>query len=180
MVAAVAEGLATTGGHRSSALGSPPIIVVAAAGQDLPALDGVTITRDRVTGEGPLRGMEAGLEALQGQAEAAYVASCDTPLLRPAFVARMVALLQENDIAVPVVEGRYHPLAGVYRTTLLPAIRELLARERRRPFFLFEACRTRRVSPAEWADADPDMSSLRNINTPEDYRRLTAALAGGK
>jgi hypothetical protein len=36
--------------------------------------------------------------------------------------------------------------------------------------FLFDAVRTRRVQPAELTDADPQLLTLRNLNTPEDYR----------
>src|SRR5438128_4376608 len=50
-----------------------PVVVVAAPGQDLPALPaGVAVVRDEERGRGPLQGLAAGLKALQGQAEAAY------------------------------------------------------------------------------------------------------------
>ena len=50
-----------------------------------------------------------------------------------------------RDIAVPV-EGEFpHPLAAVYRTSVLPHIRELLAADRLRPAFLFERVATCRV-----------------------------------
>jgi len=39
----------------------------------------------------------AGLEALHGQAKAAYVSSCDVPFLRPAFVRRLIELLAGHD-----------------------------------------------------------------------------------
>jgi hypothetical protein len=35
--------------------------------------------------------------------------------------------------------------------------------------FLFDAVRTRRVSPDEMRAADPDLRTLRNLNTREDY-----------
>ena len=40
--------------------------------------------------------------------------------------------------------------------------------------FLFDAVRTRRVKPEEMTVVDPELRTLRNLNTPEDYR---AALA---
>src|SRR5262245_8583674 len=62
----------------------PTIVVVAAAGQDLPDLPRhVTITRDEHEGRGPLEGLRAGLNALSSGAERAYVTSCDVPLLVP-------------------------------------------------------------------------------------------------
>src|SRR5271170_2062710 len=65
-----------------------PIVVVAAAGQELPPLPSDVVTiHDLVPDLGPLQGLADGLAALMGRAEAAFVSSCDTPLLRPQFVA---------------------------------------------------------------------------------------------
>ena len=166
VVDAVAAGLAA----------GAPILVVGAPGQDLPALNArVRRVDDEVEGEGPLRGMAAGLAAIRGAADAAFVSSCDAPFLRPAFVARMLALLGDHDIAVPCVAGLHHPLAAVYRVDVLKTALDLLSRNRRRPVFLFEACRTRIVTPADLQPADPGLDSLKNVNTPEDYEGLSAA-----
>jgi len=35
--------------------------------------------------------------------------------------------------------------------------------------FLFDAVRTRRVRPEEMISVDPELRTLRNLNTPEDY-----------
>ena len=47
---------------------------------------------------------------------------------------------------------------------------DLLSRDRLRPAFLFDAVKTRRVRPEEMT-ADPELRTLRNLNTPDDYRR---------
>src|SRR3954453_4940984 len=62
-----------------------PVIVVRAPGQDLPALAGVEVVEDPREGEGPLQGIAAGLRALDGRADIAFVAAVDLPLLDPAF-----------------------------------------------------------------------------------------------
>ena len=155
-----------------------PIVVVAASGQSLPALpDGVTVTRDEREARGPLEGLRAGLKALPESVEAAYVTSCDVPLLVPAFVERMIALLGDHDIAVMEVDGFPHPLSAVYRRNTLPHVESLLAHDRLRPVFLFEAVRTRRVRPEEMTVVDPELRTLRNLNTHEDY---LAALTLGR
>ena len=146
-----------------------PIVVVAAPDQDLPPVPpDITVVRDEERGRGPLQGLAAGLETLIGRADAAYVSSCDVPFLRPQFVRRMIELLGEASICVPKVGEHHHPLAAVYRVSVLPAVRQLLARDRLRPFFLFEAEPTRVVLAEELAD-DPQLQSLRNLNTPEEY-----------
>ena len=148
-----------------------PIVVVAAADQELPALPPDTIvTRDEREARGPLEGLRAGLKALPASVGAAYVTSCDVPLLVPGFVRQMLDLADGYDVAVMEIEGFTHPLSAVYRRATLPRIEELLAQDRLRPVFLFDAVRTRRVAPAEMT-TDPDLRTLRNLNTPEDYQR---------
>ena len=151
-----------------------PIVVVTAAGQELPRLpDGVIVTRDEREGRGPLEGLRAGLKALPEDVDAAYVTSCDVPLLVPGFVRQMLELARGYDIAVMEIDGFTHPLSAVYRRATLPQIESLLAQDRLRPAFLFDAVRTRRVQPAEMT-ADPELETLRNLNTPEDYQRALA------
>ena len=151
------------------------IVVVAARGQELPALPAETIvTRDEHEARGPLEGLRAGLKALPATTDIAYVTSCDVPLLVPAFVQRMIDLLGDNDIAVMEIDGFTHPLSAIYRRETLPHIESLLAEDRLRPAFLFDTVRTRRVQPEEMRVADPQLHTLRNLNTREDY---LAALA---
>jgi molybdopterin-guanine dinucleotide biosynthesis protein A len=147
-----------------------PVIVVAAPGQALPPLpQEVDIVRDEREGRGPLQGLASGLEALSKRVDAAFLSSCDVPFLLPAFVRRIVSLIGEHAACVPFVEGRYHPLAAVYRIDVLKNVRELLASDRLRPACLFEAVPTRVVKRSDLLDIDPVMQSLRNLNTPADY-----------
>jgi molybdopterin-guanine dinucleotide biosynthesis protein A len=154
------------------------IVVVAAAEQDLPDLPAaVRVVRDRREGRGPLEGLHAGLSALSAGCEAAYATGCDVPLLVPAFVARMIDLLGDHAIAVPVRGGRPHPLAAVYRPSVLGAIERLLAADRLRLALLFDLVPTRRAPAAEWADVDPEGLTLDNLNRRGDY--LAAAARAG-
>jgi molybdopterin-guanine dinucleotide biosynthesis protein A len=152
-----------------------PIVVVAAPTQELPSLPPeVIVVRDRREGRGPLEGLSVGLRALDERASAAYVTGCDVPLLVPAFVRRMCDLLGDYAACVPVTRGYQHPMAAVYRRSLVDLVDELLAADRLRPAFLFDAVSTRRVSESELTDVDPQLDTLKNLNHPADY---LAALA---
>jgi len=147
-----------------------PIVVVGAREQSLPELpDHLLVARDEREARGPLEGLRVGLKALASSIDAVYVTSCDVPLLVPAFVKRMIELLGEHDIAVMEIDGFPHPLSAVYRRTVLPQVESLLDQDRLRPVFLFDAVRTRRVGPEEMAAVDPELRTLRNLNTREDY-----------
>jgi molybdopterin-guanine dinucleotide biosynthesis protein A len=153
-----------------------PIVAVAAIEQPLPTLPlHVIITRDERDARGPLEGLRAGLKALPPDVDAAYVTSCDVPLLVPGFVAEMIRLARGYDIAVMEIDGFPHPLSAVYRASVLPQVEALLAADRLRPVFLFEAVQTRRVQLAEMTSVDPELQTLRNLNTRDDYERALAS-----
>lgn len=157
-----------------------PIVAVAAADQALPPLPAdVIMARDEREARGPLEGLRAGLKALPESVDAAYVTSCDVPLLVPAFVEHMLDLLGDHDIAVMEIDGFTHPLSAVYRRSVLPHVESLLAQDRLRPVFLFDAVKTRRVSPDEMRAVDPDLRTLRNLNTREDYEAALRDVEGG-
>jgi molybdenum cofactor guanylyltransferase len=159
-----------------------PIVVVRAPEQALPELpDGVEVVEDAREGRGPLQGLAAGLAAVRERAHAAYASSTDVPLLHPRFIRQVLAALDDDvDVVLPEVGGFRHPLAAVYRTELVDVVERLIAEDRMRPAFLFEACRVRRLdADALLADPalaalDPDLDSVLNLNEPADYEAARA------
>jgi len=151
------------------------VVVVAAERQPLPDLPtDVILVRDELEGRGPLEGLRAGLTALPADVDQAFVSSCDVPLIVPAFVTRMIEFANGYDIAVMETDGFPHPLSAVYRRATLPHVESLLAEDRLRPAFLFDAVRTRRVQAGEMAGVDPELLTLRNLNTRADYSSALA------
>jgi molybdopterin-guanine dinucleotide biosynthesis protein A len=159
-----------------------PVVVVRAPEQELPELpDGVEVVEDAREGRGPLQGLAAGLAAVRERAHAAYASSTDVPLLHPRFIRQVLAALDDDvDVVLPEVGGFRHPLAAVYRTELVDVVERLIAEDRMRPAFLFEACRVRRLdAEALLADPalaalDPDLDSVLNLNEPSDYEAARA------
>ncbi|HEX5136544.1 MAG TPA: molybdenum cofactor guanylyltransferase [Planctomycetota bacterium] len=144
----------------------PEVWVVAREGQGVRGP--FQVARDPAEGFGPLAGIAAGLEAME--AERAFVTSCDVPFLRPGPVRRLLDLSRGHLAAVPFVDGYHMTTAAVYAREALPVARRLLAEGRLRPFFLVEELKARIVTVEEIRDADPELESFRNCNTPEEYR----------
>ena len=161
-----------------------PVVVVSAAGQDLPDLPKqATVVEDPRQGKGPVQGIAAGLAALSGQAEAAFISSTDLPFLHPAFIRRVLRVLDERDdtdVALPVARGYPQPLAAAYRVSLAETAERLVKEDRLRPAFLFDECRVERLDDAALkqdpvlAALDPDLDSVLNVNEPADYRAARA------
>lgn len=154
-----------------------PVVVVAAAGQELPSLpSGVAVVADPVDGLGPMQGLAAGLAAVRDRAEVAFVCSTDLPFLHPAFVRRVLrGLVDGVDVVLPVARGFRQPLAAGYRTSLAGLITDLIADGNLRPGMIFKHCEVVQLDDAELlADPaltlhDPRLESVVNVNTPQDY-----------
>jgi molybdenum cofactor guanylyltransferase len=121
--------LRRTAGLLARATGGP-VVVVRAPGQELPALPGgILVADDPREGKGPVQGIAAGLAALRGQADTAFISSTDMPFLHPAFVRRLLRVLDESettDVALPVARGFRQPLAAAYRVSLAGAAERLV------------------------------------------------------
>ena len=163
---------------------SGPVVVVRALGQDLPELPaGILVVDDPREGRGPVQGIAAGLAALTGRAEVAFVSSTDMPFLHPAFIRRVLRVLEDDegtDVALPVARGYKQPLAAAYRVSLAGAAERLVREDRLRPAFLFDECRVETLDDAALkrdpvlAALDPELDSVLNINTPADYEAARA------
>jgi molybdenum cofactor guanylyltransferase len=161
-----------------------PVVVVRAHGQELPALpEGVLVADDPRAGKGPVQGIAAGLGALRGRADIAFVSSTDLPFLHPAFVGRLLRVLGESagtDVALPVARGFKQPLAAAYRVSLADTAERLVKEDRLRPAHLFDECTVEQLDDealrkdAGLAALDPDLDSVVNVNTPADYQAARA------
>jgi molybdenum cofactor guanylyltransferase len=161
-----------------------PVVVVRAAGQELPALPaGVLVADDPREGKGPVQGIAAGLGALREQAELAFVSSTDLPFLHPAFIGRVLRVLRDSDgtdVALPVAQGFRQPLAAAYRVALADTAERLVKADRLRPAFLFAECSVEQLDEQALRDdpvlaaLDPDLDSVVNVNTPADYEAARA------
>ena len=161
-----------------------PVVVVRADGQELPALpDGILVVEDPAEGKGPVQGIAAGLGALRGRADVAFVCSTDMPFLHPAFIRRVLRVVGDSDgvgVALPVARGYKQPLAAAYGVWLADAAERLVREDRLRPAFLFDECLVEQLDEEALrkdpvlAALDPALDSVLNVNTPADYEAARA------
>lgn len=107
-----------------------------------------------------------------------FVCGCDMPFLCPPLIRHMSALAGAADVVIPRVTD-YEPLHAVYGPACLAPIRTVLAAGGRNADILGYV-RARVITADEVRQFDPELRSLRNINTPEDYAVAlgTSALTG--
>ena len=146
------------------------VVVVAAPGQNLPELPSeVQRLDDPIRYEGPLYGMQIGLEALAETCSHAFVMGCDSPFIKPAFINEIAGRVGPYEIVVPKDEQFFHPLAAIYKTSLSPRVLELIQQGKRKPRFLLDQSDTLALDPTQFQSYDPSGLTLHNLNTPEDY-----------
>lgn len=152
-----------------------PVVVVRAAGQQLPALPaGVEVVEDPVADLGPAAALVTGLDAvaaLPGSPAAAFVAATDLPLLSVTTVQRLVAELlrtPQADLVAVMVEGHPQWLAAAYRVAARTALGAAVAAGERRVGAVVGACRGVIVTPQELG-LDP--VEFTNLNDPRAYAR---------
>jgi len=133
---------------------------------DIPA---IKVVRDETAYQGPLDALRRGLDAVGN--EIAFACSCDLPLLDSDVAAAIVAMLGDFDAAIPIVGGKLQPLHAAYRKRCASALAALGMRGERRLIAIADAVNTRRISEHELKAIDPQLRSLFNVNTLDDYQR---------
>jgi len=141
-------------------------VVVAAPDQELPSLPAVLV-RDEVAYQGPVSGIYHGLKA--ATKEVCFVTSCDAPFLNLQLISQLLAQISDCDVVVPYWQQRFQPLHAVYRTSVLPLLKEQLERGELRPIFLYDKVRTRKIQEDEIRQLDPEGLSFLNMNSPAEY-----------
>ena len=143
------------------------VVVAAPAGLPTSVPTDITIIHDEHEYEGPLPALARGLRAIGN--DAAFVCSCDLPLLKSEVARALCAMLATYDAVIPQVAGLPQPLHAVYRKQCAPAIDEMLIRGEQRLTKIVDSLSVRIVDENELRPIDPDLHSFVNVNTPEEY-----------
>jgi len=139
--------------------------------EDYARLTGLPVVADMVGDfAGPLAGMLSALK--QCDTPLMVSAPCDSPLLRPDLVARLVHALELEDAEIAVAHDgeRMQPVFTLIARELQDSLAAFLAGGGRKIDLWFESHRT------ACADFSDDTHMFANINTPEQRDALEAAV----
>lgn len=150
------------------------VVIVGRTGHAI-GMEHVRRVGDRRPGRGPLAGMEAGMEVAAHRL--VFVLAGDMPFAPEALVQFLLERVAAGvSAAVPVHEGRPHPLCAAYDRRILPIVSSALDEGVGAVRTLLEI-----IDDLVYVDrdlrrfGDPERF-LMNVNSPEDLDRARAAL----
>jgi len=131
-------------------------------------LDAV-ILQDEIQGSGPLMGMYSGLK--HSSSDKNFITSVDSPYVHTGLIHYLLESPGDWDAHVPVWRGFLEPLYAVYRKTCVPHIEKVL--DRKKVIIFYDAVRMQYAGEEVIKSFDPQGNCFININSMEDYTRLT-------
>jgi molybdenum cofactor guanylyltransferase len=132
----------------------------------------VRFAQDEKAGLGPLEGLRIGLAELQPFFEFAFVTACDCPLLKLEIIEFMLTRVGSFQAVVPRKDGQVYGLTAIYRTDICSFIEQQLETGQRSVKGLVENLDTKYIEAEELRIVDPNLDSLLNVNSPDDYRLI--------
>ena len=123
-------------------------------------------------GSGSIAGLHAGLAA--SGTERVFVAACDMPYLNPDLIRLLCSSSLQGDAVVPVNgDGLREPLHAVYATSVLDELQKSIERDDKSILNLLDRIHTTLVTPEAFRSIPGAEKSFCNVNTPEEYDRIT-------
>jgi len=135
------------------------------------------IALPQVCDEQPDGGPLAGLTASLGQITTpwAFAVACDMPFVVPEVVELLAGYRFRHQAVVPIVHGHPQPLAAFYAASCLALLRTSLAAQQNSLRGVLKQLDVRYVDEAELLEADPQLRSFFDLDTPQD---VVAAMSG--
>jgi molybdopterin-guanine dinucleotide biosynthesis protein A len=129
------------------------------------------------SGVGVLGGIHGGLTA--AKYDHALIVGCDMPFLNPLLLEYLISLAPRYDVVVPCIDDLLEPLHAIYSRSCLPLIETQIRAGRWQAFSFYPRAHVRYVERDEIAHFDPELLSLQNANTPEDWQKVEREFAIG-
>lgn len=148
-----------------------PVVTVVGNGAELDLR--LPSARDVYPHWGALGGVHAALSACS--ASFALIVACDFPFVTGELFNLLASFVEDFDAVAPIQSDQIpQPLCALYRISpCLARAEQLINSGERKPIALLQSVRTRWVSFGELSNLEGAAHFFDNINTPEDYSRLT-------
>ncbi|WP_106497454.1 molybdenum cofactor guanylyltransferase [Lentibacillus sp. Marseille-P4043] len=127
----------------------------------------VPLIEDRYVNKGPLAGLDTAL--YHQEADIFLIAACDMPFINQYVYAYLIDQLNQYDAVVPIFENQMHPLAGIYRKSVLPTIQHQLMNDNRKVRGILDHIQVNYVHHFATISAEILTKHFFNMNYPMQY-----------
>lgn len=135
---------------------------------------------DKTLGQGPIGGIASVL--WKTDKDLVFVVACDMPLITTGFIGFLFERWEEAekagadyDCLVPVAKGQKQPLCAIYRKRILPLVEEQIREKNYRLQALLQRLSVYYLEVPESLE-----QNLRNVNTPEEYKKILERVSSSK
>lgn len=128
---------------------------------------GLPVIPDEVESQGPLRGLLSGMKATNW--EKTLLLSCDTPFLKRELLIHLLEEGKDYDALIPRINGKIHPLVGVYGKKAQLIAKEMLNQGQFRMISLLDAMNCRILDLSDHPVFGNEKLYV-NMNTPEEVK----------
>ena len=117
---------------------------------------------------GPLAGLHAAMK--EKPATWFILAACDTPFVSEEVYRHLIQEANETvDAVIPVYDGRFQPISGVYHIRILDKLESYLSQGGRKVRGLFDDIKTKELTTYPGIDDEKLSMHFFNMNTPGEY-----------
>lgn len=145
-------------------IGADEVLVI---GNKLQDIEGpFKFVKDELDEVGPLGGILTGLK--NSSNEINVVLPCDSPFINIELINTLLGESQNADVVVPSIEGRLHPVVGVFRRRLIDSMSAHLFAGGRKMMDFLTQCDLKIVEEEIKDKVDP--RTFANLNSKSDIR----------
>jgi molybdopterin-guanine dinucleotide biosynthesis protein A len=141
---------------------------------------GLPVLEDQWPDQGPLAAVCTGL--ISSTTEWNIFLACDLPRVSPQFIQFLVERVSATraDAAAPRTLEGWQPLSAAYHSRCRTALTRAFQAGERSLIRLFDELRVEAITPEEMVRAGLGEEEFTNMNTPEDWARITGLSKGGR
>ena len=151
--------------------GLTPHVLIVASDRSRGAEAGVRVVVDRIVGAGALGGLYTAL--MEAPTEQVLVIACDMPCLTAPFLRELALRGAHADVTLPRDARGRHPLCASYSRRVAGHLKARIDSGDLRVIEALADLDVCELGPDELAPFDPDGLLLLNVNTPDDYAKIS-------
>ncbi len=103
--------------------------------------------------------------------EYAFITACDMPFIEENAIKLLLENIDDNDLIMPKIKGKYQPLFAIYSKRCIEPLEELILKDKLKISFLLPEVKSKIISEDKFTDICNINKNFFNINSERDYEK---------